>query len=302
MLELNNSRYFKHFKKLLGTTNHFLITILIGIDGVEKGKVKKDDAFHAAWNPMSLTDSTRRSRCFVLAATLAWALDALDAYFGFLRKSSSFKFNNEEQSELKLSDRSLSCSFDAIIKFCEYKIDFSLSIVHLGIKWRNKLVHYHAENKLDKDYKNFLLHVKPDEIEEKIRNTNIEVKDMIDRYENNEKKSPTFKEVATIIQCIINVVSKLDMMLVQHVDMKQYCLEVIVENEVEFKNVLSCSPDKKVKKMEQFLITKGGFIPSERAEGKKLLTTNDIEEIIQEIDIIRKNGDDLKSLIKPRSA
>lgn len=42
MLQLNLSGHLNHFKNLLGQTNHYLITILVGLEGVRTGKVIKN--------------------------------------------------------------------------------------------------------------------------------------------------------------------------------------------------------------------------------------------------------------------
>jgi hypothetical protein len=68
------------FKKLLGQNNHYLITILIGLNGVEAGTALLPDDFATSWNPRDVRRSVQRSREFAIKALLAWASDSLDAY------------------------------------------------------------------------------------------------------------------------------------------------------------------------------------------------------------------------------
>src|SRR5690554_4101596 len=86
MLELKHTPALNHFKDLIGQTNHYLITILIGLEGVRDGSVTKGDSFNVTWNPKSVEDSAKRSRRFARNSALSWAIDALDAYMGFLGK------------------------------------------------------------------------------------------------------------------------------------------------------------------------------------------------------------------------
>ncbi len=155
ILELNWSGHLNHFKNLLGQTNHYLITILVGLEGVRTGKVTKDESFHATWNPRSVEDSAVRSRRFARNSALAWAIDSLDAYLGYLRKK-PFDFKDVELQKV-FSERSIYKTLKAITKFSEYQTDVPLSVIHLGIQWRNNLVHFHADNELEAEYRNFLL-------------------------------------------------------------------------------------------------------------------------------------------------
>jgi hypothetical protein len=45
-MQIKHSRARIAAKKLLGDTNHLLITLLIGVEGVRTGKVVKDDSFN----------------------------------------------------------------------------------------------------------------------------------------------------------------------------------------------------------------------------------------------------------------
>ena len=49
------------FKQNLGQANHFLVTLLVGLDAVERG-AEPPAALNARWNPRSRTESVQRSR------------------------------------------------------------------------------------------------------------------------------------------------------------------------------------------------------------------------------------------------
>ena len=79
-MKITRSYALKKFKKEIGQANHFLITILVGLDGVKSGKVEKNDEFSAAWNPKDVVASAERSRIYTIKASLAWVVDCLDMY------------------------------------------------------------------------------------------------------------------------------------------------------------------------------------------------------------------------------
>ena len=74
-----NSRAFRKFKTEMGQANHFLITIMIGLDAVEDGAQKRE-SFNANWNPKDVTASVVRSKHYAIKSSLAWAVDNLDMY------------------------------------------------------------------------------------------------------------------------------------------------------------------------------------------------------------------------------
>lgn len=69
--KLNHSVAQRQFKKRMGQANHFLITILIGLDEVSKGLVKKPDTLDVSWNPKDVKASAERSRVYALNSSLA---------------------------------------------------------------------------------------------------------------------------------------------------------------------------------------------------------------------------------------
>lgn len=58
----------------MGQANHFLITILIGLDEVSKGQVKKPDTLDVCWNPKDVRASVERSRA-VARTTMISAME-----------------------------------------------------------------------------------------------------------------------------------------------------------------------------------------------------------------------------------
>jgi hypothetical protein len=80
MFVLSRTRARWAFKDLLGQANHFLITILVGLDGVRKSTVTVAEEFRTSWNPQDRVRSADRSRMFALDLSLVRAVDSLDTY------------------------------------------------------------------------------------------------------------------------------------------------------------------------------------------------------------------------------
>jgi hypothetical protein len=277
MLELNWSGHLNHFKNHLGQTNHYLITILIGLEGVRTGKVTKEDSLHVAWNPKSLEESVVRSRRFARNSALSWAIDALDAYLGYLPKK-PFAFTDANLSKA-FNSRSVYTRFNSVTNFCNYDTDLPLSLIQLGIQWRNNLVHYHAENELDPSYKAFISKIKAEDIKERFRG--LDPKKILENFENNS--SPTLKEVAGIIQSIHFVVLELDKILIQHINIIDYINSLIEyeKNKNEINNIIIAQPDKRITKFEQFLISKG-FKKTDLTSTTKKIGTTELETILND--------------------
>ena len=84
-LKLRLSPARRHFKQRIGQVNHFLITTLIGLDGVKSKEFTLPEEFRTSWNPRSVERSAERSIRFILDASLSWVVDNLDSYFTIVR-------------------------------------------------------------------------------------------------------------------------------------------------------------------------------------------------------------------------
>ncbi len=281
MLELNWTGHLNHFKKMIGHSNQYLITILIGIEGVRTGVATKGDSFNVTWNPTSLEDTARNSRRFARNAALSWTMDALDAYLGFLRKQ-PFDFPSEFYDDIK-NERFVFSLFNKVIDFTNYQLDLPLSLVHLGIQWRNNLVHYHANNELEPKYVTYIRNVDMESIQERFRGLDPKL-----MYENFlDHNSPTFKEVAAIIQSTHYLVLELDKVLKEYVNIETYIDHIIRESDVEIDNIVFSNPEKKLRKMKRFLMTKG-LIEAKETASKAVITDEKVTEIIKREYKLRK--------------
>lgn len=251
MLTVSRSPHLKQFKEALGQANHYLITILIGLEGVRTGAVTKGDSFNVSWSPRSIDATVNRSRRYARQSGLTWAVNALEGYLGYLRRH-PFRFPSDFDQLLQ-NDRSVFSLLNKVITFTGYPIDLPLSITHIGIQWRNNVVHYHAENELDQAYATFLRNVDRSTVGERFSGLDPHL--MLEGF--NEREAPRFKELAAIIQSIHYLVLELDSRLVTFIDPELMLKDILSEHALEARHILSAAPGDRERKMKQYLITHG---------------------------------------------
>lgn len=61
-LSIKTSAARRDFKEMLGQNNHFLITIMIGLDAVADGEARRGDEFSTSWAPHDVRRSAMRSQ------------------------------------------------------------------------------------------------------------------------------------------------------------------------------------------------------------------------------------------------
>lgn len=227
-LYLNISKPRKDVKKILGQANHFLITILVGLDSVKKNDITLPPEFRTSWNPKDKIRSVLRSREYALNSSLAWAVDCLDAYFTKINQSPLLIEDVSLKSKIDGTGRSV---YEKYNMYSSYilsnnfkKEDFALykSFVDLAIQWRNNTTHYNAENVIQKENETILIK-NLDLVEEKF--CGLKIDETLDHF--NKGKSPTFKEVTSLIRSIQNYIEILDIFLLQRLDIVRYANDLL---------------------------------------------------------------------------
>ncbi len=203
-MKYEKSYALKLFKKEIGQANHFLITILVGLDGVKSGKVIKNDEFDVAWNPRSVENSASRSRLYAIKSSLAWAVDCLDMYLMLCNKKPKL-LSDELSREFDGTNRSVYRKFEVLIK--RVKLDeLEKACIDLLICWRNRTTHYFAENELKESSRQALVDLIPQDEGANKCHLNADV--MLKSFDDG--KIPAFKEVAFLIRKTISFVECLD--------------------------------------------------------------------------------------------
>jgi hypothetical protein len=246
------SKNLKLFKREIGQANHYLITILIGLDGVKSGNVEKNEEFSTSWNPKNRTASADRSREFSMKSALSWVVDNLDMYFRMSYEEPKLINNSDLQSSIDKNNQSVYNSFISFGKF--YNFDqINSSIVDLMICWRNRLIHYKAQNKPSSEVISFLRESRNEIMK---RHNGMDITLTIERFEN--KQVPTFKETASMIKATIEYVYQLDNYLIESLDLLTYSDKIIIkyirENlEKRLRNIYNNDDESRVKVIRNIL-------------------------------------------------
>ena len=274
-LRLARTNALATFRQLLGHTNHDLITLLVGIQGVKTGQVTKSADFNVAWNPKSVRSSAVRAEQFARKATLLWVVDALDAYLSLLRKSSTAL--TDQPLHERLAEQSVARKFDAVLEQLGLETDARVALVQLAINWRNNVAHFGARSRLEPEYRNYL-GKNAEAIRAEYRNLNVEL--LLDGFDRN--RAPRLKEVASIVQATFSLVADLDAQLMQRIDITGYAESVLTahfqEDARHLESVWSVAGEKRVKKLTQLLITHG-FVPASSPDEPCRLPAGYLDEV-----------------------
>lgn len=225
MFFVNTTEARKRFKNLLGQANHFLITILIGLDGVEKGLVDRDVGFHAAWNPRDVQASARRSRDFALDLALVRVVDSLDAYMSWCHRKPEVIQKSTFCDEMDRAGNRVWLKLETFQRNIANIDPTLLSLTRLAVAWRNRRVHSLAENDISPDDRS-ILQSNARSIFERFRG--LDSGKMLERFDFS--KAPSFKEAASLIAGAHNIVQHFDRELIRSLDRVLYLKQMIVAN------------------------------------------------------------------------
>jgi hypothetical protein len=222
-LYLNTSTARKRFKDLLGNANHLLITILVGLSAVERKLIIDAPVeLHAAWNPLNVISSARRSRVFVLESTLVRTSDALDAYMSWLRRAPALIQDMDVRNAVDAAGNSVLRKFGVIRKSVATLDPTVAALIEVMIAWRNRSVHSLAENDAS------------DEAWKTIRDNGEFIAErfkalLVDRLESgfSHNEPPTFKETASFISVTHEIVRQIDEYYLSKLNVTPFLSELI---------------------------------------------------------------------------
>lgn len=212
------------FKKLSGHNNHYIITCLVGLNGVKEGKVRKDPEFSTSWNPKDVTSSAMRSRNYVLHSSLVWIADLRDAYTEEVIRNELATnpeiFKEEDVSELgnirgrrgkgdqkggRAEELKYLCKMLGIDDSASQKA--WLSLVLASINLRNEFVHTFSTRTVDPDLKRRLTESKV-YIHDNFNNLDVEI--LMKRWGRSYEENLSFKECLSYIQATDKLVREID--------------------------------------------------------------------------------------------
>lgn len=241
----------------MGQANHFLITIMVGLDAVKNG-AKKEDSFHTTWQPKDTPTSAERSRQYAIKSSLAWAVDNLDMYLRLCNRNPKL-YQEIESQEIAETKHSVYNKFKCVAKNHPQIATNKKAFVDLLICWRNNLMHFDAENDLLWESEKYFKNIPDDDAI--VNNYHLDSSSMLCRFRNGDP--PTFKEVTTLISTTIHFVEELDKILLGDIQQDIYLentLRVLVREDLTDLGVFSfrnTTPEKKIKKLKQLFKTIG---------------------------------------------
>lgn len=208
------------FKDLLGQANHFLITILVGLNGVRAGRITIDSEFSTSWNPKDVKASADRSRQFALDLALIRAVDALDAYMMRTRRRPLALTNDDFAKRMDATGQKISKRLDVFSEFLKPLEAERAAFLRLAIDWRNQRVHSLAEDNLKSEDLKIIR-----EKSENLHNdfSGLVAEEIIKNY--NAGIGPNFKEAAAVIRLAHRTVEHFDNDLLQKIDVIGYISE-----------------------------------------------------------------------------
>ena len=265
--KLNHSVAQRQFKKRMGQANHFLITILIGLDEVSKGQVKKPDTLDVCWNPKDVKASVERSRVYALNSSLAWIIDNFDSYVQNCKRKPCLIENKKLSEALDSADRRVNDKFKVL--FNRYKSNGELrlygALVALGIQWRNVATHSEANNELDDEYEEIMLNNK------QWYNKNfchLDVDKALDSFRAH--KNPTLKETTSIIKAVLRFVEIIDAILLKEIHNERFLSELFEKHFSQGRNnkslFLNLSKERQITVVENVLLN-SGYVYDKEGEG-----------------------------------
>lgn len=219
------SRPRRRVKELFGQANHFLITSLVGLDYLSKNDVKCPESFSTVWDPRDKANSIERSRGFLLGSFLASSVDALDSYFFLINRNPKLiPVELQTEFDSKQNARSVFNKFVLVYnKYCDVvNIRNYGALVAMSIKWRNNLIHFNSSDSLDAQFINVL---NSDAVFFEQQCSGLDVSLAIDHFLAN--KTPTFKEIASIISSTHRFIQELDHCLIADLDLKEFAFNVL---------------------------------------------------------------------------
>ena len=266
-----HSGAYRKFKKELGQANHFLITILIGLDAVEDG-AKKRENFQVTWNPRDTAASAARSRHYAIKSALAWAVDSLDMYLRLCNRVPRL-YSGTEDLEIAGTRHSVYRKFEIVRDRYEEIPAAQSAYVDLLICWRNNLVHFDAENQLSDASRRYFRDISPDD--PAVSRYHLDTAAMLERFRRTE--CPTFKETATLISMTIHFVESLDTILLQRIDQYPFLSQLLwqlLRRDEAAAAVFSrrnTTPEIRSKRLRQLLATEGITPDFYDEEGERFL-------------------------------
>ena len=213
------------FKDNLGQANHFLVTLLVGLDAVQKG-AEAPPSLHTRWNPRSRAESVQRSRDYLLRSTLISTCDAVDTYIRLLNRKPSVLEKSlvdglDHLGKMRLGDRVDYLAEQVRPPQNEAAVhDSAALMVRLAVSWRNRATHFVNDAELAEGVREGL-HRNADEISNSYQGLSVEM--MLARFDRpGTHRPPSFKETAAFVRAAQLLVQSIDELLLERMNLPEF--------------------------------------------------------------------------------
>jgi hypothetical protein len=166
-----------------------------------------------------------RSRQFALKASLAWLIDALDAYCRMARRRPTIIGADLVRQELD-GAQSLSERLGILGKATAQEDSINQYLIQLAIVWRNRLVHTVGENELRDSTRDGLTRLREIAAEE-FQGLSVDL--AIKHVTAARPSAPTFKEVAAMIRAAHGFIQEADSQLLSALDTRRYFYDALTD-------------------------------------------------------------------------
>lgn len=208
------------FKQNAGQNNHFLVTLLVGLDGIRAGQVTLNPEFSTSWGPKDPRRSAERSREYALKTSLVWIVDLVDAYRRGLSATTGVVDASTAQHIQALDGRSLRLrELSKVLGIQEHPAEL---LARLAIHWRNRVVHSDSHGKLDARIRAELIGAAGHLAE---THRGLDIRASLARMKGGA--APRFKEVTSLIAAAHTTVKLLDDAALSRIDLAAYADQVI---------------------------------------------------------------------------
>jgi hypothetical protein len=212
----------RRFKQMAGGTNHFLITILIGLDAVRVGKAQRGANFSTSWAPHDIVRSADRSGEFAIKALMSWLVDALDSYTVALGRKPFLLQTASDRDALGGLGRSVSARVEWVANRLGLYAEESYLLSAVAIVWRNRLVHSDSENTPDPAIERLMLE-RAGEIARDYRGLDV----LALLTDLGCGRAPRFKEATAMVSSVQRFVELADGEILRMLDLEKFFHEVL---------------------------------------------------------------------------
>lgn len=220
-LSMSNTRARRIFKDMLGQANHFLITVMVGLDAVASGDAHLSEEFSTSWSPKDAEQSAQRSRLFVNSAVSAWLVDSLAAYIRNLTSPPTVITDQNLIAALRGSS-SIGSKVGSLASASGQSNASETFLLRVAIIWRNRLVHYKATNPVS-DQLSTQLQRHASEIASSYQG--LDVDKLLESV--GKSQAPHLKEITALIRAAHKFVERVDGRLVAQCNLDDFIFEVL---------------------------------------------------------------------------